>query len=390
MTGSYPPIGTVVVIVPTYNERENLEPVTARVRTAVPDADLLIVDDNSPDGTGELADKLAAADARIHVLHRPGKSGLGAAYVAGFGWALDRGYDAMVEMDADGSHQPEDLPRLLAGLDRADLVVGTRWMPGGKIVNWPKSREILSRGANIYTRVMLGIAVRDATGGFRAYRAGTLRAIPLDKVVSQGYCFQIDLTLRTIQAGLTVAEIPITFVERARGHSKMSNAIVREAFWRVAVWGVSRRTAGLRARIRPGKGELPARPSGAGTLGALALLAPAGLCVAVIAPGPAPLPDDRQPLGEHLFQVGDGAPFHQHVPVTARRLGLRSRRFVTGRGYRGRAAHTALPLRWHLCLSGEGHAEPVALRAIESDLLAWGQVGVTIVLIARGAKASAT
>jgi len=261
VTGSYPPIGTVVVIVPTYNERENLEPVATRVRTAVPDADLLIVDDNSPDGTGELADKLAAADARIHVLHRPGKSGLGAAYVAGFGWALDRGYDAMVEMDADGSHQPEDLPRLLAGLDRADLVVGTRWMPGGKIVNWPKSREILSRGANIYTRVMLGIAVRDATGGFRAYRAGTLRAIALDEVDSQGYCFQIDLTLRTIQAGLTVAEIPITFVERARGHSKMSNAIVREAFWRVAVWGVSRRTAGLRARIHPGKRELPARPS---------------------------------------------------------------------------------------------------------------------------------
>ena len=249
MTGSYPPIETVVVIIPTYNERENLEPVAARVAAAAPAADVLIVDDSSPDGTGELADKLAAADARIHVLHRPRKSGLGAAYVAGFGWALDRGYDAVVEMDADGSHQPEDLPRLLAGLDQADLVVGTRWMPGGKIVNWPRSREILSRGANIYTRVMLGIAVRDATGGFRAYRAGTLRAIPLDKVVSQGYCFQIDLTLRTIQAGLTVAEIPITFVERARGHSKMSNAIVREAFWRVAVWGVSGRTARLRARL---------------------------------------------------------------------------------------------------------------------------------------------
>jgi len=389
VTGSYPPIGTVVVIVPTYNERENLEPVAARVRTAVPDADLLIVDDNSPDGTGELADKLAAADARIHVLHRPGKSGLGAAYVAGFGWALDRGYDAMVEMDADGSHQPEDLPRLLAGLDRADLVVGTRWMPGGKIVNWPKSREILSRGANIYTRVMLGIAVRDATGGFRAYRAGTLRAIALDEVDSQGYCFQIDLTLRTIQAGLTVAEIPITFVERARGHSKMSNAIVREAFWRVAVWGVSRRTAGLRARIRPGKGELPARPSGAGTLGALALLAPAGLCVAVIAPGPAPLPDDRQPLGEHLFQVGDGAPFHQHVPVAARRLGLLLRGQVHGRGERRRPADSAFPYRRDLRLRREWHREVMTLGAVESDLPARCQVGVAVVLVARRSEPGA-
>jgi dolichol-phosphate mannosyltransferase len=252
VTGSYPPIGTVVVIVPTYNERENLEPVAGRVAAAVPGADLLIVDDNSPDGTGELAGKLAAADARVHVLHRPGKSGLGAAYVAGFGWALDRGYDAIVEMDADGSHQPEDLPRLLAALDRADLVVGTRWMPGGKIVNWPRSREVLSRGANAYTRVMLGIPVRDATSGFRAYRAGALRAIPLGEVVSQGYCFQIDLTLRAIQAGLTVAEIPITFVERAHGRSKMSNAIVREAFWRVAAWGLAARGAGLRARLRRG------------------------------------------------------------------------------------------------------------------------------------------
>jgi dolichol-phosphate mannosyltransferase len=248
VTGSYPPIGKVAVIIPTYNERENLEATAGRVRHAVPEADLLIVDDNSPDGTGELADKLADADSSVHVLHRPGKSGLGAAYIAGFRWALDHGYDAIVEMDADGSHQPEDLPRLLAGLKGADLVLGSRWVPGGKMVNWPKYRQFISWGGNTYARVMLGISVRDATGGFRAYRAGTLRKIPLDEVISQGYCFQIDLTLRTLQAGLSLTEIPITFVERVHGTSKMSNAIVREAFWRVTQWGVSARTARLRGR----------------------------------------------------------------------------------------------------------------------------------------------
>jgi dolichol-phosphate mannosyltransferase len=252
VTGKYPPIVKVAVVVPTYNELENLEVVAGRVREAVPDADLLVVDDNSPDGTGELADKLAAADSHIHVMHRPGKGGLGAAYLAGFAWALERGYDAVVEMDADGSHQPEDLPRLIGGLDKADLVVGSRWVPGGKVVNWPKSREIISRGGNIYVRLMLGIKVRDATGGFRAYRAGTLRKIALAEVVSQGYCFQIDLTLRTLRAGLTVTEIPITFIERARGSSKMSNAIVREALWRVTQWGI----AALPARLL-GRGVAP-------------------------------------------------------------------------------------------------------------------------------------
>jgi dolichol-phosphate mannosyltransferase len=248
VTGSYPPIGKVAVIVPTYNERENLEITAGRVRAAVPEADLLVVDDNSPDGTGELADKLADADPRVHVMHRAGKSGLGAAYIAGFRWALEHGYDAIVEMDADGSHQPEDLPRLLAGLERADLVLGSRWVPGGKMVNWPRYRQFISWGGNTYARLMLGISVRDATGGFRAYRADTLRKIALDDVLSQGYCFQIDLTLRTLQAGLTLAEIPITFVERVHGSSKMSNAIVREAFWRVTQWGVAARMAGLRSR----------------------------------------------------------------------------------------------------------------------------------------------
>jgi len=242
----------VAVIIPTYDERENLESISARVRSAVPGAELLVVDDNSPDGTGELADKLAAGDSHIHVLHRPGKAGLGAAYIAGFSWALERGYDAMVEMDADGSHQPEELPRLLEALDAgADVVIGSRWVRGGTVRNWPKSREFLSRGANAYARIMLGIGVRDATGGFRVYRAETLRKIALDQVLSQGYCFQIDLTLRAITAGLTVTEVPITFTDRTRGTSKMGRAIVGEAFLRVAQWGITRRLGGGR-KARPG------------------------------------------------------------------------------------------------------------------------------------------
>jgi dolichol-phosphate mannosyltransferase len=240
------PIGHVAVVIPTYNELANLEDIVSRVRAAVPAADILVVDDNSPDGTGELADKLSADDDHIHVLHRAGKGGLGAAYIAGFGWGLERGYGTMVEMDADGSHDPADLPRLLAALEQADLVVGSRWVHGGVVLNWPKSREILSRAGNAYTRLMLGIRVNDATGGYRAYRASTLRALSLEDVQSQGYCFQIDLTLRTVRAGLTVREVPITFTERVRGASKMSNAIVAEALWRVTQWGVRQRLGGRR------------------------------------------------------------------------------------------------------------------------------------------------
>jgi len=228
-------------VMPTYNERQNLESVAARVRAALPTADLLVVDDSSPDGTGDLADKLAEADPHVQVMHRPGKAGLGKAYIAGFGWALERGYDVIVEMDADGSHQPEHLPSLVAALDYADLSIGSRWIPAGQVVNWPKSRQALSRGANIYTRIMLGLGVRDATAGFRAYRAATLRTIRLDQVESTGYCFQIDLTLRVADAGLRIIEVPITFVEREHGASKMSNRIIAEAFWRVAQWGVTRR-----------------------------------------------------------------------------------------------------------------------------------------------------
>jgi dolichol-phosphate mannosyltransferase len=239
--------GRVVIVMPTYNERQNLEIIAARIREAVPAADVLVVDDNSPDGTGDLADKLAEADPRVQVMHRTEKAGLGRAYVAGFTWALDRGYDLIVEMDADGSHRPEDLPRLLATSGGADAVIGSRYVPGGTVVNWPKSREFLSRGANLYNRIMLGVRVKDATGGFRVYRAATLREIDLNGIQSAGYCFQIDMTLRVLQAGLTITEVPITFIERERGKSKMSNTVIFEAFARVARWGISARLRGRSA-----------------------------------------------------------------------------------------------------------------------------------------------
>jgi dolichol-phosphate mannosyltransferase len=242
-----PTLGRVLVIVPTYNERDNLPMIVGRVRAALPEAHVLIADDASPDGTGEAADAIAAEDAHVHVLHRPGKQGLGAAYIDGFRWGLSRGYDVLVEIDADGSHQPEELPRLLEALSEgADLAIGSRWVEGGEVVNWPWSREVLSRGGNTYARLLLGLPVRDATAGFRAYRAATLEKIGLDDVQSQGYCFQVDLTLRTIRNGLRVREVPITFVERTVGASKMSRSIMVEALWRIAVWGVT----GLPDRFR--------------------------------------------------------------------------------------------------------------------------------------------
>lgn len=248
------------VIIPTYNEAENLPRAVAGVRSACPDCDVLVVDDSSPDGTGEIADRLSADDTRVHVLHRAGKEGLGAAYLAGFAWALSNGYDVIVEMDADGSHRPEDLPTLLAALDAADVVLGSRWVDGGSVVNWPRSREVLSRGGNLYTRLALGIPLRDATGGFRAFTADVLRAIDLDDVASQGYCFQVDLAWRALQKGFTVVEVPITFVEREVGTSKMSRAIVVEALWRVTQWGAAERwgqargmSRRIRDRIRPGE-----------------------------------------------------------------------------------------------------------------------------------------
>jgi dolichol-phosphate mannosyltransferase len=251
----------VAVIIPTYNERDNIIPITDRVRSVIPGADLLIVDDNSPDMTGKIADELAAADSRIHVLHRQAKAGLGAAYMAGFQWALEHGHDIIVEMDADGSHQPEELPWLLIALTDADVVLGSRWVPGGRTLNWPRSRRILSRAGNTYARVLLGTTLRDVTGGYRVYRASALREIGLETVQSQGYCFQIDLVRRALQAGLTVAERPITFIERARGTSKMSSTIIVEALWRVTQWGITERLRNHHGRKPPGQARwAPTRP----------------------------------------------------------------------------------------------------------------------------------
>lgn len=242
-------LGSILVIVPTYNERDSLPVIVTRIRSSVPEAHILIADDNSPDGTGEIADSLAAEDTNIHVMHRAGKQGLGAAYIAGFTWGLDNGYDVLVEMDADGSHQPEQLPLLLDALRGADLVLGSRWVAGGGTENWPKSREILSKGGNLYTRAMLGVPIHDATGGYRAFRASTLRRLDLHTVASQGYCFQVDLAWRTVQRGMTVTEVPITFVERSLGASKMSRSIVAEALWRVTQWGAQERFRSLRRAL---------------------------------------------------------------------------------------------------------------------------------------------
>jgi len=233
--------GRVLVIIPTYNERDNVERIVQRVRTARPEVHVLIVDDGSPDGTGALADALAAADPAVRVLHRTEKAGLGSAYIAGFEFGLREGYDVLVEMDADGSHAPEQLERLLDGLNIADVVLGSRWVKGGTVVNWPKRREILSRGGNLYTRMALGLSLRDATGGYRAYRRQVLEKIDYAAVASQGYCFQVDLVWRSVLAGFKVVEVPITFLERERGESKMSGSIVTEALWRVTQWGFRHR-----------------------------------------------------------------------------------------------------------------------------------------------------
>lgn len=257
-------VGRTVVVIPTYDERANLPTILRRLSEAVPDAHALVVDDDSPDGTGALADELAAADSRVHVLHRAAKTGLGAAYVAGFRWALEHGYDVVVEMDADGSHAPEDLPRLLHALAEgplgagADVVLGSRYVPGGKVVNWPQYREWLSRGGNYYSRVALGVGIHDVTGGFRAYRRRVLDCLELSTVASQGYCFQVDLAWRSVRAGFTVVEVPITFTEREQGQSKMTGTIVREALWRVTVWGVQRR---LELRRRPDPADSPSQAS---------------------------------------------------------------------------------------------------------------------------------
>ncbi|WP_250037694.1 polyprenol monophosphomannose synthase [Paractinoplanes maris] len=245
----YPGVGRVLVVIPTYNEADNIRLITGRVRTSVPEADILVTDDNSPDGTGAIADELAVADDHIFVLHRAGKEGLGAAYKAGFAWAKNKGYDAVVEMDADGSHAPEELPRLLDALGDTDAVLGTRYIPGGSVRNWPMRRLLLSRGGNIYIRMALRMPFRDATGGYRAYRMPVLDAINVETVASTGYSFQVELAWRTYQAGFRIAEVPITFTEREHGVSKMSGNIFKEQLLRVTVWGLQARREVIRKRF---------------------------------------------------------------------------------------------------------------------------------------------
>lgn len=232
-----------LVIIPTFNERESIEPLLPRVlETGV---EVLVVDDASPDATGDYVASIAAADARVHLLRRAGKEGLGPAYLAGFAWGLEHGYDVLFEMDADGSHPPEAIPRMLGILD-ADTdghvggVIGSRWVPGGSVVDWPATRRAISRGGSWYARVMLGLGVRDVTAGYRAYRSTVLRELHLEDVESHGYCFQIDMTRRVVAAGFTLVETPIVFRDRQFGTSKMSGAIVREAMLKVTQWGFQR------------------------------------------------------------------------------------------------------------------------------------------------------
>lgn len=239
-----------LVLLPTYNEIDNLARVVQRIRAAVPDADILVLDDDSPDGTGKLADELAAEDPAIRVLHRTAKDGLGAAYLAGFEWGLEHGYEYLVEIDADGSHPPEVLPTMLAeAADGADLVIGSRYVPGGAVVNWPVHRQLLSRVGNQYVRLLLGMPVRDATAGYRVYRADALRTLGLGTVESHGYCFQTDLTWRASRAEMQIREVPITFTEREYGDSKMSGDVIRESMRSITGWGLKHRAGQLRSLV---------------------------------------------------------------------------------------------------------------------------------------------
>jgi len=225
-----------LICLPTYNEIDNLRPMVEAVRAAVPAVEILVIDDNSPDGTGALADELAAADRQVHVLHRAGKEGLGKAYLAGFAWALARGYGLIMEMDCDFSHDPKYLPAMLAAAGQADLVLGSRYVAGGGTVNWGLGRKLISRGGSLYARTILGLSVRDLTGGFKCFRREVLEAIDLQSVECTGYAFQIELTYRASRKGFAVREIPIVFADRRVGHSKMSRRIVLEAIRKV--WSI--------------------------------------------------------------------------------------------------------------------------------------------------------
>lgn len=227
------------VLVPTYQELHTLPSIIHRIFEHNPLVDVLVIDDNSPDGTGKLAEQLKDKYPNLEVLHRSNKNGLGAAYIDGFRKSLDK-YEVLVEMDADGSHDPKDLVKILEEIENYDCVLGSRWVPGGKVINWPKSREILSRGGNQYARFMLGIKIGDATGGFRAYRTQALKQLDLSTIDSQGYCFQVDMVRRFLKKGFTIKELPITFTERTIGTSKMSKNIVIEAFIKIGIWGLQR------------------------------------------------------------------------------------------------------------------------------------------------------
>lgn len=235
-----------IVVIPTYNEKDTIGAVIRRIHDTEPAMHVLVVDDGSPDGTGDLADEIASRDPRVHVMHRTEKNGLGAAYIAGFGWALDRGYELIIEMDADGSHQPEQLPALIESIETgADLTIGTRWISGGRTVNWPFYRKLISRAGTTYARIMLSSRLHDITSGYRGFRAAALRAIDFDSLNSQGYCFQIEMAWLLERSGYSVREFPITFVERLEGHSKMSSGIVLEALKKVTQWGIASRTGKL-------------------------------------------------------------------------------------------------------------------------------------------------
>ncbi len=235
----------LLVIVPTYNEASNLPQIVPAILKQDPRLEVLVVDDNSPDGTGDIADRMAQTKTRVHVLHRQAKEGLGRAYLAGFRWGLDQGYQAMFEMDADFSHDPAFLPRFLEAIEHADVVLGSRYATGVNVINWPISRLLLSLGANLYARGVTGLPLSDSTGGFKCFRREVLEAIDFSKVKSNGYAFQIEMSFRAWKKGFRLKEIPIIFHDRVEGQSKMSKRIVREAIW--MVWWL--RLQGLLGRI---------------------------------------------------------------------------------------------------------------------------------------------
>jgi dolichol-phosphate mannosyltransferase len=261
-------MNTTLVIVPTYNERENLPPLAKRLFAQGVPVDLLVVDDDSPDGTGQLADQLVQENASVHVLHRTQKRGLGLAYLAGFKWALQRDYEFVFELDGDGSHNPDDIPRLMEAAQEADLVLGSRYVDGIRIINWSLRRLILSRSASMYVRLATGMPFTDPTGGYKCFRRQALQALDLDAVQSNGYSFQIEITHKLWRQGMRIVEVPIIFTDRIQGRSKMSGQIIREALW--IVWRLwfqnmlRRRSAAPAVIPRPDLSKLAYPPGAAG------------------------------------------------------------------------------------------------------------------------------